>query len=116
MMRSRSRLVMQLQVCLSALALACLPAAPAFAQDAAALLKAPAGATSCSGCHGASGSALPTLSNLTAAQIEDAMTAFSSGTREATLMNRIAKGYSPEETRAIAVWIAAQPAKAGASK
>lgn len=44
------------------------------------------------------------------------MIAFSSGTREATLMNRIAKGYSPEETRAIAVWIAAQSAKTGASK
>lgn len=107
---------MHLQVCLSALALVCVFGAPAYAQDAAALLNAPAGATSCSGCHGASGPALPTLSNLTAAQIEDAMVAFSSGAREATLMNRIAKGYSSEETRAIAVWIAAQPVKAGASK
>ena len=107
-MRSRLRLVMQLQSCLSALALACALGAPAFAQDSAALLNAPAGATSCSGCHGASGSALPTLVNLTAAQIEDAMAAFSSGAREATLMNRIAKGFSADETRAIARWIAAQ--------
>ncbi len=76
-------------------------------------MNAPAGATSCSGCHGASGSALPQLSNLTAAQIEDAMVAFSSGAREATLMNRIAKGFSADETRAIAQWIAAQ---SGASK
>lgn len=115
-MRSRSLLVMQLKRCLRALSLVCVFSAPAFAQDAAALLNAPAGATSCSGCHGASGPALPSLVNLTAAQIEDAMVAFSSGAREATLMNRIAKGYSSEETRAIAVWIAAQPVKAGASK
>jgi sulfide dehydrogenase cytochrome subunit len=98
-----------LQGCLLCFALA----TQASAQGASALLIAPAGATSCSGCHGASGSALPPLVNLTAAQIEDAMTAFSSGAREATLMNRIAKGFSADETRAIAQWIAAQ---SGASK
>lgn len=111
MMRSRSRLVMQgfLPACLLWFALA----SPAFAQGAGALLNAPAGATACSGCHGASGSALPVLSTLTAAQIEDAMVAFSSGARDATLMNRIAKGFSADEIRAIAQWIAAQ---SGASK
>lgn len=114
MMRSRSRLVMQLRSGLSALAFAILFSAPAHAQGAGALLSAPAGASSCSGCHGASGPALPSLVNLTAAQIEEAMAAFASGKREATLMNRIAKGYSPDETRAIAQWIAAQ--SAGASK
>jgi cytochrome c553 len=33
---------------------------------------------------------------------------FRAGKREATIMNRIAKGFSDEETRAIAVWLAAQ--------
>ncbi|MEA2840606.1 MAG: hypothetical protein QOF41_1936 [Methylobacteriaceae bacterium] len=34
---------------------------------------------------------------------------FRSGKREATIMTRIAKGFSDEETRAIAVWLSAQP-------
>jgi cytochrome c553 len=36
------------------------------------------------------------------------MDAFRSGGREATLMNRIAKGFTPEESRAIAKWLATQ--------
>jgi cytochrome c553 len=36
------------------------------------------------------------------------MAAFRSGERPATLMNRIAKGFSDEESRAIGVWLAAQ--------
>jgi cytochrome c553 len=33
---------------------------------------------------------------------------FRSGARQATVMDRIAKGFSDEETRAIAIWLAAQ--------
>jgi cytochrome c553 len=33
------------------------------------------------------------------------MQAFRSGQRAATVMDRIAKGFSDEETRAIAVWL-----------
>ncbi len=72
-------------------------AAPAKADPPA------AGATACSGCHGAAGI---DLSKLTAAEIEAAMAAFRDGTREATLMGRIAKGFSAEESAAIARWIA----------
>ncbi len=32
------------------------------------------------------------------------MAAFKSGARKATIMDRIAKGFSEEETRAIAAW------------
>ncbi|MFM2443130.1 MAG: hypothetical protein RJB09_316, partial [Pseudomonadota bacterium] len=39
--------------------------------------------------------ALPSLSDL-------------SGAREATLMNRIARGFTPDESRAIALWLAAK--------
>lgn len=67
--------------------------------------KAPAGASACLGCHGASETELPSLKNLSALDIETAMEAFRSGLREATLMNRIAKGFTPEETRAIADWL-----------
>ena len=44
------------------------------------------------------------------------MAAFRSGAREATLMNRIAKGFSEDETRAIARWIAAQDNSQGGAK
>ena len=69
---------------------------------------APPGALSCSGCHGAAGGEIPSLSGLTANQITEAMDAFKSGARPATLMNRLAKGFSEAETRAISQWLASQ--------
>jgi cytochrome c553 len=67
--------------------------------------EAPPGATTCSGCHGA-GSDL-TLDGLTAQDIVAAMTAFRDGSRPATLMPRLAAGFTDEEIAAIAAWIAA---------
>ncbi len=66
----------------------------------------PPGATTCSGCHAGRDSALPSLDSLRAPDIEAAMTAFRTGTREATVMDRIAKGFSDQETSAIAAWLA----------
>ncbi len=63
----------------------------------------PPGATSCTGCHGSAGIPLDTLS---AAEIETAMEAFRSGSRSVTLMNRIAAGFTAEESAAIARWLA----------
>lgn len=40
--------------------------------------------------------------------ITEAMLAFKSGGRPATIMDRIAKGFSDDETRALAAWYAAQ--------
>jgi cytochrome c553 len=51
---------------------------------------------------------MPPISNLTPAEIEAAMEQFRSGAREATLMNRIAKGFTPEESKAIAAWLGAK--------
>lgn len=65
----------------------------------------PAGATSCSGCHAGRGSALPTLEGASAADIVAMMAAFRTGAREATVMDRIAKGFTDAETRAIAAWL-----------
>jgi cytochrome c553 len=72
------------------------------------LRDAPPGASSCLGCHGAEPTSLPALTNLSASEIETAMDEFRSGAREATLMNRIAKGFTPEESNAIAVWLGAK--------
>jgi sulfide dehydrogenase cytochrome subunit len=66
----------------------------------------PPGATACSGCHGGRDNAMPSLQGKSAADIEAAMIAFKNGSREATVMDRIAKGFSEQETRAIARWIA----------
>lgn len=65
----------------------------------------PPGATACTGCHGPAGP-IPPVSGRTAAQIETAMREFRSGARPATVMDRIAKGFTEDETRAIAVWLA----------
>lgn len=63
----------------------------------------PPGATACTGCHG--GGDL-SLAGLTADEIAAALDAFRSGDRDATLMTRIAKGFTAEESAAIAAWLA----------
>ena len=75
----------------------------AMAQDAP-----PAGALSCSGCHGTGADAPLPITHLGADGIAAALTAFADGTRAGTLMPRIAKGFSPDEIAAIAAWIGAQ--------
>jgi sulfide dehydrogenase cytochrome subunit len=68
----------------------------------------PPGASSCTGCHGR----VPPILSLTgrdASDITAALDAFRAGERPATLMDRIAKGFSHDESVAIATWLAAQP-------
>jgi sulfide dehydrogenase cytochrome subunit len=67
----------------------------------------PPGASSCSGCHGAVGPPM-VLTGRDAAEIVADLDAFRSGTRPATVMDRIARGFSHDETVAIATWLAAQ--------
>ena len=47
------------------------------------------------------------MTELSADQIAAALAAFRSGERPATVMNRIAKGFSEAESLAIAEWVAA---------
>jgi cytochrome subunit of sulfide dehydrogenase len=71
----------------------------------------PAGAVSCTGCHPVSTrvtSPVPRLAGLERAAIVKAMQDFRSGQRAATVMDRIAKGFTDDEVQAIAVWYAAQ--------
>jgi sulfide dehydrogenase cytochrome subunit len=77
--------------------------------------EAPAGAASCSGCHPAGANAdtpVPRLAGQDANAIVGAMQGFRNGQRPATLMDRIAKGFSDEEIRAIAAWFSMQRALA----
>lgn len=87
---------------------ATLVVAPGFAWSAS-----PPGAASCLGCHtvAADGNPVLPLGSFTAEQIVTAMQAFRSGSRPATVMNRIAKGFSDDETKAIADWYARSKSK-----
>ena len=74
----------------------------------------PPGAGSCSGCHPASAAVktlVPPILGRKPDEIVAAMLAFRSGERPSTVMGRIAKGFSDDEIRAIAVWLAAQQEK-----
>lgn len=78
-----------------------------FAGAGAVQAAPPPGALGCAGCHQGAGTALPSLAALSAEDITAAMQQFRSGARPSTLMGRLAKGFSEEETRAIAAWLAA---------
>ncbi len=72
---------------------------------------APPGAASCSGCHPAHKNAdtlVPRLIGLPATDIAGAMRAFRAGQRPATIMDRIAKGFTDEEIDAISQFYATQ--------
>jgi cytochrome c553 len=92
----------------------CIVAAAVLASIAtavAASAESPVGAASCSGCHPAKPgveSAVPRLTGRNPEGVVAQMQAFRSGQRAATVMDRIAKGYSDAEVEAIAVWYAAQ--------
>lgn len=88
-------------------------AASLLAAPALALGGSPPGASSCMGCHSVAADDSPvlSLSTLTAEQIVTAMQAYRSGTRPATVMDRVAKGFSDEEIRAIAQWYVRDKAK-----
>ncbi len=83
----------------------------AWIAAAVAAAEPPAGAAACSGCHPASPrvtSPVPPLTGLDRAVILRAMQEFRSGQRAATVMDRIAKGFTDEEIQAIAAWYATQ--------
>ena len=66
-------------------------------------------ATGCAGCHGLHGEghgALPPISGQPLPVLEKALRDFKSGQRSATVMRRIANGYSDEELRRLARYFA----------
>jgi sulfide dehydrogenase cytochrome subunit len=73
--------------------------------------EAPAGAASCSGCHPTTAGVdtpVPRLAGTDVAGMVAAMQAFRTGQRPSTVMDRIAKGFSDDEIKAIAAWYGAQ--------
>ncbi len=87
-------------------------------------------ANSCAGCHGTNGSSVgpasPTIAGISNDYFIETMQAYKKGTRPATIMTRIAKGYTDEEIKLMAGFFSKQkfiryeqnfdPAKARAGK
>jgi cytochrome subunit of sulfide dehydrogenase len=91
------------------LALATLPAA---AQDAKALQLRALAAT-CANCHGTNGQAVegatvPGLAGMPASYMVEQLRAFKAGTRPATVMHQLGKGFSDAQIEAVAGYFAAQ--------
>ncbi len=70
-------------------------------------------AATCANCHGTNGKAqkdasVAGLAGLKADYLIEQMQAFKSGTRAATIMHQIAKGYNDEQVRQLADYFASQ--------
>lgn len=70
-------------------------------------------AATCANCHGTFGKsikdgALPSLAGMQSDEFTAQMQAFKSGTRPATIMHQIAKGFSDEQIRLLASYFASQ--------
>ena len=80
----------------------------AFAADKGMVL-----ALSCASCHGTNGASpgsIPRIQGRSAEYIEKAMLHFKAGERPATVMNRIAKGYTDEEIKLLSAYLGNQTA------
>ncbi len=94
-----------------ALALLAISSANAWAQDP---LLARSLAATCANCHGTNGVAqgeMKTLAGRDAAELIQLMNEFRSGSRPATIMHQISKGYTDEQIRLVATYFAAQTGK-----
>ena len=100
-MRLRTAPLVALAICLVPL----FAVTNANAQDARYL------ASNCANCHGTNGKSaqgMPSLAGMSADALSASMKAFKDGTRSATIMHQIAKGYSDEQIAALASFFAQQ--------
>jgi sulfide dehydrogenase cytochrome subunit len=77
----------------------------ALAGAAPARAQAPLAAEGCTGCHGPNGAGaggVPTLAGRDAAELRALMAAFRANERPATIMGRVARGYTEAEIAAVA--------------
>jgi len=83
-------------------------ATPVFADTPSAAMLS----NTCAGCHGTNGNshgpATPTIAGISSEYFIEAMQQYKSGERPATIMGRIAKGYSEEEIKLMAGYFATQ--------
>lgn len=94
------------------LSLAALLPIAAAAQDAAATLHLRTLASSCASCHGSNGKAVdgstvPSLAGIPRETMIASMTGFKNGSRPATVMHQLAKGFTDDQIGALATYFAA---------
>jgi len=94
--------------CLTPIVFALAIVTPARAQDAGSVRLL---ASNCANCHGTDGHSqggMPSLSGQSKSALADMLKAFRDGTRPATVMQQLAKGYTDAEIDALAAYFAAQ--------
>lgn len=95
------------------IALGLLLSAPALAADQTPPVSGSAAflAANCFNCHGTDGKtaqAIPPLAGLDKTYIADALKEYKAGTRDATIMHQLSKGYTDEEITLISDYFAQQ--------
>jgi sulfide dehydrogenase cytochrome subunit len=104
---------MKAKLLLSALTLSVAQIASAQGQNP--IASGAAMAWQCAPCHGTNGQefleAMPPLAGMPAEQFTKAMIAYREGTRAAIIMDRVARGFTDAEIKAMAVWFEKQPLK-----
>jgi cytochrome subunit of sulfide dehydrogenase len=98
---------------IAGVALSCTMAC-AHAQPTAAALQQRSLAASCTACHGTEGNAQPETGALglrgrDKAYLLAQLAAFRDGSRPSTVMQQIAKGYTPEQIEQLATYFAGRP-------
>lgn len=81
------------------------------ASDRPAVAPFPYFVANCFNCHGTEGnakSAIPTIAGRDKAYLEEALKAFKAGTKQATIMHQLAKGYTDEEIAVLADYFSRQ--------
>jgi sulfide dehydrogenase cytochrome subunit len=94
------------------LAITCLMAGISYAVEPQSLYTQSLAAT-CANCHGTlgkgiPGGSIPNLAGLKNEYFVEQMLAFKTGTRSATIMHQLAKGYTDEQIRLLATYFASQ--------
>ena len=88
---------------------------PATAEPQNPMATGGAMAWQCAPCHGTNGQefleAMPPLAGMPAEQFTKAMIAYREGTRAAIIMDRVARGFTDDEIKAMAIWFEKQPLK-----
>jgi len=99
--------------------LACALLGPSAARAAEAIAPGARLAGTCTGCHGTNGAtagnSLPALAGQSKEALLATLQAFKAGTRPATVMTQLAKGYTDEQLAQLAAFFAAQPAPRAAA-
>lgn len=96
---------------ISALILLSLAAIPAFSADKPQAAPPPYFVANCFNCHGTEGrinSAIPSIAGRDRAYLEETLKSFKAGTKQATIMHQLAKGYTDDEIAALADYFSRQ--------